>query len=64
MHSLGICYHLQLKLAQAQTCYEVTFVASGVILLCSALIVSSVILLCKYATQFEEFVFVFFSEYH
>lgn len=25
MHSLGICYHLQLKLAQAQTCYEVTF---------------------------------------
>lgn len=22
MHSLGICYHLQLKLAQAQTCYE------------------------------------------
>ena len=25
LHSLGICYHLQCKSAQAQTCYEVTF---------------------------------------
>jgi hypothetical protein len=27
LHSLGICYHLQHKFAQAQTCYEVTFCA-------------------------------------
>jgi hypothetical protein len=25
LHSLGMCYHLQLKFAQAQTCYEVNF---------------------------------------